>query len=123
MKLVIAGSRTINKPIKLANAIDNITFLNPNFINEVTEVISGTATGADRLGESWALAYSKNLILRPADWSTGRGAGHARNDKMAKEADYGIVLWDGQSPGTRGMIKALQKYKKPHYVYVCEPDV
>lgn len=123
MKLVIAGSRTINKPSKLAKAIDNILILDPDFINKVEAVISGTATGVDRLGEAWGLAYNKNLILRPADWSKGRGAGHVRNDQMADECDFGIVLWDGQSPGTRGMIKALKKHNKPYFIDVCDPDV
>ena len=123
MKIVIAGSRTINKPVKLAKAIDNILILDPEFINKVTDVISGTAVGVDRLGEAWALAYNKNIILRPADWSIGRSAGHIRNDKMAKECDFGIILWDGQSPGTRGMIKALKKYNKPYFIDVCDPDV
>lgn len=118
MKLVIAGSRTIKDYTCLTETIDRILKVDPKFVGKIDEVVSGTAIGPDQLGERWAMQNDIPIKRMPADWSKGRGAGHIRNAEMAKYADIGIILWDGVSPGTRGMLKQMQLYKKPYFLDV-----
>ena len=77
---------------------------------QISEVISGTANGADRLGENFAAHYSIKLTRFPTDWQCyGRSAGIIRNREMAQYADALIALWDGESRGTANMIKTAKK--------------
>ena len=83
----------------------------------ITEVVSGRAPGADRLGEVYALKKRLPCRTFPADWKAyGKGAGHIRNGTMAQIAECGIALWDGTSPGTRHMIETMAKAGKPVYI-------
>ncbi len=120
MKVVIAGSRTIKELRTLQKSLDRLSCLNNHILDEITTVISGKAIGVDTLGEKWATAHNIKVASRPADWSLGRGAGHIRNGEMADEADFGIILWDGESPGTRGMIREMQKRNKPYFLDVVK---
>ena len=98
MKTIIAGSREIEDFMHIANAV-----LASNF--EITEVVSGTARGVDKLGEGWASLNDVPIKRFPADWARyGRGAGFARNKEMAIYADALIAVWDGKSRGTKHMI-------------------
>ncbi len=84
---------------------------------ENTAVISGTARGADRLGERFAKEHGMKLILCPADWDRyGRAAGYRRNEQMAilskSNGDEGVLFafWDGVSRGTGHMIDLARKH-------------
>jgi len=84
----------------------------------VTEVVSGCARGADRLGERWAEQNGIPVKRFPADWDThGKSAGHMRNREMGLYADALVALWDGQSPGTRGMIEFAKSRGLVVYVH------
>lgn len=79
--------------------------------DEKPTIISGTASGADQLGERLAREHKFDLIQMPADWDgLGRRAGIVRNEEMAKIATHCIVFWDGESPGTKHMIQMCKKY-------------
>lgn len=83
----------------------------------ITEVVSGCATGIDRLGEQWARANNIPIKEMPADWNThGKSAGPQRNRAMAEYADAAIVVWDGKSHGSRNMIENMIRRKKPYYI-------
>ena len=100
MKVIIAGSRTINNISVLIDALERCPFT-----KEISEVVSGKAAGADRLGEMYAKDFKKELAEFPADWAThGKKAGILRNIQMAEYADALIALWDGKSSGTSHMI-------------------
>jgi hypothetical protein len=82
------------------------------------EIISGTARGADRLGEQFAEEFALLLKQFPADWNTyGKRAGYIRNEQMAKYAsedeEIGVLIafWDGKSKGTKHMIDLAKRYK------------
>jgi len=115
MKVIIAGSRTITDPTHIQYAVtkfENITQ------NEITEVISGTAIGADSLGEAWALAHDIHLVRMPAEWSKyGKSAGYRRNDEMAQITDGTIVIWDGFSRGSQHMIQISRGLNLPTLVF------
>lgn len=104
LRTIIAGSRTCTKPKFLVEAVKECGF-------EIGVVISGTANGADKLGETWAKRKGLPVEKFPADWvKNGKGAGYVRNAEMAGKAEALIALWDGVSPGTKSMI-ALAKRK------------
>jgi hypothetical protein len=75
-------------------------------------IISGTAKGADQMGERLAKEYGLRLIRMPAQWLLhGKSAGYKRNEEMASIADGCIVFWDGKSKGSKHMIDLAKKYK------------
>jgi len=86
---------------------------------EITEVVSGGASGVDALGERYAKENGIPLRIFPADWDKhGNAAGPIRNKQMADYADALIALWDGQSKGTASMVslaklRGLKIYIKP----------
>lgn len=109
MKLIVAGSRNFNNYNLLRDSIFN----NYKDIQSL-EIVSGTARGADSLGEYFAKA--NNLILHqfPAEWDTyGKSAGFIRNKKMGDFADELLAFWDGRSRGTIHMIEYMWKLNKP----------
>lgn len=74
------------------------------------EIVSGTARGADSMGEKFAKSTGCNIRRMPAEWDKyGRSAGYIRNAEMADYADACIVFWDGVSPGTKHMIDLAEK--------------
>ena len=105
MKIIIAGSRTFNNYPKLKNKLDSIL----RNQKDIT-IISGTASGADRLGERYATENHYELEKYPAMWDIfGKSAGYKRNEEMANVADACVVFWDGKSRGTKHMIDIAKK--------------
>lgn len=73
-------------------------------------IISGTARGADSLGELWAHKQEIPCERYPADWKRfGKAAGLRRNEQMADAAEALIALWDGESRGTKHMITTAER--------------
>lgn len=80
-------------------------------------IVSGTARGADKLGEQFALENGLKLVRFPANWDIyGKRAGYIRNKEMAKFAAGGdphgvlFAFWDGESKGTKHMIDLAGEY-------------
>jgi SLOG family YspA-like protein len=80
-------------------------------------VIVGRARGADRMAEGVALGLGLQVDPHPANWKRhGRRAGMIRNREMLDTLRSGeqserrlvIAFWDGDSPGTAGMIRMAQ---------------
>lgn len=116
MKVVICGSRYLPEDAAglemVGRAVDDSGF-------EVTEVVSGGAPGADRLGERWARGRGLPVRVFPADWKAeGRSAGPRRNGRMAAYADAVVALPRGESRGTRDMV--AQARAKGLSVFVVE---
>lgn len=115
MRIIIAGSRDFNNyAILKHNVINILLILSPS--GELNaEFISGTARGADQLGEKFAEEYNYPIKRFPADWDKyGKSAGYKRNEQMALYAkeDNGVLVafWDGQSKGTKHMIDLANKH-------------
>ena len=80
----------------------------------MTEIVSGTAIGIDRMGEEWAIKNDVPVHRMPADWDhLGKRAGYVRNARMAEYADALLAIWDGESNGTRMMIAEMRRLQKP----------
>lgn len=101
-KIIVAGSRNFKDWNLLKQKCDYYL----QNIEEPIEIVSGTAFGADKMGETYA-AYRKYSVKRfPALWNThGKSAGFIRNKTMAEYADHLIAFWDGESHGTKNMIE------------------
>ena len=119
VRIIIAGSRTFNDYIKLKAAMFDVIYdLKRNNEKELNiKIISGTARGADKLGEKYADEKGYEVIRFPADWDRfGKRAGYVRNAEMAKYAvsddSIGVLVacWDGISKGTKHMIDLANKY-------------
>ena len=111
IKLLIAGGRDFDN-YKILQQIGNILLEKCT----ISEVVSGTARGADKLGERWA--NENNILVKqfPADWSLGKQAGYLRNETMGKYCDCALIFWDGQSRGTKHMIDILKRLGKKYYL-------
>jgi hypothetical protein len=116
MRVIIAGSRTVKDYNELLYAITHSGF-------EITTVISGTAEGADRLGEQWAKDNGVPLERYPADWNKyGFSAGYFRNVKMAETAEALILVWTGQSKGSASMKRIALMKQMLFYEHVVRQD-
>lgn len=106
MRVIIAGSRTFetHEHFKLMT-LKMDTFLSIFKDVEPIAIISGTARGADQLGERYATIAGFDIIKVPADWARyGKSAGYRRNADMAHIATHCVCFWDGRSRGTKHMI-------------------
>ena len=104
MKVVIFGSRGIDDIQAVERAMDTC-----GIVSKVTEIVSGGAKGADRLGERYARQRGILCTVFPAQWEKyGKSAGYRRNAEMAEYADYGVAVWDGKSRGTAHMIRLME---------------
>lgn len=120
LRIIVAGSRDFNDYQLLSDKImgyltdieDTDKFKNLSQI----KFISGTARGADVLGEQFAYTWGYDVVKFPANWDgLGNRAGYVRNAEMAKYAiadgNYGVLIafWDGKSKGTKHMIDLAEK--------------
>ena len=104
MKVIIAGSRGFSDFQLLFAKCEEI-FKDKSEI----EIVSGTAKGADKLGEHYASLKGYSVARFPADWDKhNKQAGMLRNREMAEYSDCLIAFWDGESRGTKNMIDLAQ---------------
>lgn len=107
-RVIVAGSRDFNNYELLKQKCD--TLLSQKRLTHSIVIISGTARGADRLGERYAADRGYRVERFPAGWDRdGIAAGPIRNTKMAAHADALVVFWDGKSRGTRDMIEKAKE--------------
>ena len=144
MKLIIAGSRTVarrpnlllkkyqlnpflasedldkyNKQLGIVyDNIDNLLpyrMINGELVLTLpSEVVSGTAEGADLAGESWAMDRGVKIKRFKPDWfNLGKRAGYERNKQMAEYSDEAIVFIENNSKGSEMMVREMKKLGKP----------
>lgn len=135
-KVIIAGGRDFDQYNLLESYCKHVL---KN--HDKIEIVSGTAKGADELGEKFAIKNNLGLKSFPADWTNIEGkpasqigtrkdgtkywkaAGHARNRQMAEYADALIAFWDGKSKGTKDMINQAESLKLKVKVKIYAPRV
>lgn len=106
-KVIIAGCRDFADYELLKKECD---FCLQNQKPEDIVIVSGHASGADALGEHYALERDLQLETYTADWKAhGRAAGPIRNAQMASVAHALIAFWDGKSRETKNMIDTATK--------------
>lgn len=111
-RVIIAGTRTFTDYTLLQRECNRLLSEKQRTHNII--VVSGTARGADTLGERYARERGFQLRRFPADWDKdGKKAGMLRNYRMADNADALIAFWDGTSRGTANMIDIARKKNLP----------
>ena len=118
MRIIIAGSREFDDyellKIEVLRLIKEMRDEGYIFKKRDIEIISGTARGADKLGERFAKEFKIKCTRMAADWDKyKKRAGYLRNAQMsayAKEDKVGILVafWNG-SRGTKHMIDLANK--------------
>lgn len=112
VKIIVAGSRSFSDYEMLKEKLDELIKGRKN-----TEIVSGTAKGADLLGEKYARERGFEIKRFPADWDKfGKKAGYLRNEQMAKYANACVCFWDGNSRGTKSMIDLAEKHNLKTFV-------
>lgn len=113
-RVIIAGGRDFNDYDLLVEKVDY-------YLSTAIEqgykiiVVSGTAKGADKLGEKYANEKGYEIAYFPADWASyGKRGGYIRNQEMSKYAKENgkgalIAFWNGKSRGTKHMIDIAKK--------------
>jgi hypothetical protein len=117
MKIIIAGGRDFKDWDMFQGYMSTL----PPWIS-INEVVSGGATGADALGETWAKMMNIPCKVFNAEWERlGRKAGPMRNVEMSIYGDGLIAFWDGKSKGTAHMISVMIAAEK--WTYVVRTDI
>lgn len=110
-KVIIAGGRDFNNYELLKKKCDY--YLSTAIKNgDKIIIVSGTAKGADTLGERYAKERGFGIERHPANWEQyGKKAGYLRNAEMTDVADALIAFWDEKSRGTGHMINLAKERK------------
>jgi len=102
-KIVVAGGREFSDYELLKAKMDSL--IKAKSLTHEVIIISGTAKGADMLGERYADDHKLNIMKFPAQWELhGKSAGYKRNVQMSTVADAVVVFWDGKSKGSKHMV-------------------
>lgn len=108
-RLIVAGCRDIDEYSHVQGAINDSPFV-------ADEIVSGGADGVDALGEEYADDHDIPVKRFDADWDNGPSAGPKRNGKMASYADALVLVWDGESRGSRSMLEKAMLNRLDIYV-------
>lgn len=116
MVLAIIGSRDFNDYEQLSY------FIRKNVkVDNITEIVSGGARGADALAEKFAMEYHIPTTIFKPNWQKfGRPAGMIRNKDIIEKSEVVFAFWDGISKGTANSLKLAEKAKKSIYIYQYE---
>ena len=118
MRIIVAGGRDFNSYEMLEKELKSIIDTNKN---ENIEIVSGGARGADTLGIKFAKENNIPIKFFPALWDQyGKSAGMIRNKQMAEYGDFLLAFWDGESHGTKNMIKTMKEMNKHGKVVIYE---
>lgn len=134
-KVFIAGSRRLSRlGADVWRRIDNI-------IEKGFTVLIGDANGVDKAVQQYLVSrgYGNVVVFcmeggcrnNVGDWATRTiaSADSSRHDfahystkdrEMVREADYGLMLWDGRSRGTLTSTIDLVRRDKPVVVYLAQ---
>tara|TARA_Y100000296_G_C5133012_1_gene236612 strand:+ start:565 stop:915 length:351 start_codon:yes stop_codon:yes gene_type:complete len=103
MRILIAGGRNFTDKQFMYEYLEK-------YLEDVTVVISGTAKGADRLGEKWAKDHGIAVERYPAQWSRyGRAAGPIRNQQMLDKGRPDLVIVFKGGSGSKHMATIAKK--------------
>lgn len=128
--VVIAGSRVYENDSQYANKYNNMFNIMEKMIKDLKldptkdAILSGTAEGADKIGEMIAASLKIPVKRYPADWKKfGKAAGYKRNYTMGVLATEALIFWDGKSKGSKMMGDIMLSLKKPFKIININPKV
>ena len=116
MKVIITGSKTIDNPVVLINAIQQSKF-------KITEVVSGSESGVDKLGELWAKKRNIKVKKYSPKWKRyGNSARFKRTVQMVNYADAVILLWDGVSTDVTHTVQYSRRCNMPVFIHLINQE-
>jgi hypothetical protein len=102
MNVGVVGTRTFTNYNLLKTELDKI--------NNIDLIVSGGATGTDKLAERYASEHNIPIKVFKADWNKyGKAAGSIRNKKIINNSNYVIAFWNGKSRGTLNSINLTKQ--------------
>ncbi len=108
MKIAIIGSRSINSI--------NLSMYLPE---QITEIVSGGAKGADTVAKNYAIEHNIKLTEFLPDYNKfGKSAPLRRNIEIIQYSDLVLAFWDGESRGTKFVIDNCRKMNVKVDVYI-----
>jgi phosphoribosylpyrophosphate synthetase len=117
--LAIIGSRSFHNYTYAKKEI--LKIIQDNKI-PITKIISGGASGADKIAEIFASKFNIPIEVLSADWSKGKQSGVIRNTDIINKSDYVIAFWDGTSKGTLDSINKAKKLNKKLFIVKISPE-
>lgn len=116
MKLFVCGSRSITDKNWIFSKIEEC--IKENNFADIT-ILEGEAAGVDLIAKEWAVAHNIPVKEYPPDVKHYlHNACHQRNEAMAKDCDFMLDLWTGESGGSLHDIIMAEKYQKPYKVCI-----
>lgn len=113
--VAIIGSRNYNNKEAIFDYLDSKR-------DKIDILVSGGCPkGADSIAQEWAKKRGLSILIHYPDWSTGKGAGFARNKNIVDSADI-IVAWTTGSKGTQHSLDYAAKIGKQTITFNVEPD-
>lgn len=107
-KLIISGSKNFNDYDKMKIVIDNL--LSKVKQSKDIVIISGTKSGAERLGEIYAFENNYRLLWIPPKINKfNEKAEYMRDYEMVDRADACVIFHVNNSKDSVNMIEAAQK--------------
>jgi hypothetical protein len=124
MKLIIAGTRTIDVSTDLIKNLLSSFRIYPFSENRLSEIVSGECrSGADDAAKRFAHENYIPYKAFPADWvKLGKSAGPLRNKEMADYADALLLIWDGSSNGSFSIRREMKFRKKKVYEIIVKEN-
>lgn len=113
----MAGSRSIKDRAVVEEAVEEAPF-------DVDEIVHGACrVGVDKSADQLAQDEDIEVKTFPAEWKKyEKAAGPIRNKEMAEYADALIAVWDGESRGTKNMIRTALNHDLQVYVKNIGPQ-
>lgn len=110
MKIGIVGSRSIDVPIPEKEIDGNISM-----------IYTGGAKGIDKRVRDFA--YKKGITVTeilPEYNLYGKYAPIVRNELIVRLSDFVYIFWDGESRGTKSVIRLCKKNEKPYKLFLWQ---
>ena len=120
MKVIIAGSRSINNIalVELACYQAVQRWKRNGFMNYINEIVCGESSGVDQLCQILAAKAGIPVKMFRANYTQDKEqAEHIRNLNMINYAEALIAVWDGKSSGTKIMINLAKKKKLKVFIF------
>lgn len=129
---LVAGSRSIKNWSIVFHVLDSESHriqgltIRGVHLKGFRAIIHGSAQGVDKLAETWAGARDVPFLRVKARWDVeGKAAGMLRNERMVdlledQTTRMGIIIWDGESPGTEHTLRLLETRRIPHSLFIVQ---
>lgn len=126
MNLFICGSRKITNKKWIFSQIE-ACIAEHNF-TDIT-ILEGEAKGVDTIAKEWAVSHSIPVREYPPDYNPENAsfdercnAFYKRNEEMAIDCDFMLVLWTGESSGSFHDILMAEKHHKLYKVCLYDTN-